>query len=42
MSRPVPSPSTNGMIGLSGTFNLPFSIEIFAHLQGPYNFDMPS
>ncbi len=25
MSRPVPSPSMNGMIGLSGTMNFPFS-----------------
>src|ERR1035438_7486491 len=29
MSRPVPSPSMNGMIGWSGTVSLPFLIEIF-------------
>ena len=28
ISLPMPSPSINGIIGLSGTFKLPFSIEI--------------
>src|SRR5262245_10656798 len=34
MSRPVPSPSMNGMIGWSGTASLPFLIEIFAPPAG--------
>ena len=34
MSGPVPSPSMNGMIGLSGTVSLPFAIEILAPPAG--------
>src|SRR5688572_31082227 len=34
MSGPVPSPSINGMIGLSGTMSLPSRMEIFAPCAG--------
>src|SRR5512141_1963439 len=34
MSRPVPSPSMNGMIGLFGTVSLPFAIVILAPPAG--------
>src|SRR6516225_7057648 len=34
MSRPVPSPSMKGMMGLSGKTNLPFSKVIFVPLVG--------
>src|SRR5437867_9026728 len=38
MSRPVPSPSTNGRIGLSGTWSFPSLIEIFAPPSGTLTF----
>src|SRR6202051_2133473 len=34
MSRPVPSPSMNGMMGWSGTCNLPFALVIFSPPAG--------
>jgi hypothetical protein len=34
MSAPVPSPSMNGMIGLSGTTSCPFFLEIAAPVVG--------
>src|SRR5262245_14573340 len=34
MSGPVPSPSMNGMMGMSGTRRRPFSREIFSPLSG--------
>ena len=34
MSAPVPSPSMNGTMGFSGTWSLPFWIEILAPLAG--------
>ena len=36
ISRPVPSPSTNGMIGFSGTCSLPDLIVIFAPAAGTF------
>src|SRR5262249_50388840 len=38
ISRPVPSPSTNGRIGLSGTWSFPSRIEIFAPPSGTLTF----
>src|SRR5512133_2398347 len=38
ISRPVPSPSTNGRIGLSGTWSFPSLIEIFAPPSGTLTF----
>jgi hypothetical protein len=34
MSGPVPSPSMNGMIGLSGTTSCPFFLEMAAPVVG--------
>src|SRR5882757_6679581 len=38
MSRPVPSPSMNGMMGFSGTMSLPSRMVIFAPCGGGVTF----